>query len=80
MDYAIDHDFVVFTHDLDFGFLLALTHAGKPGVIQIRTDDLFPDSTAAPVVSVLQQLATDIEREALVTIGPNKTRVSLLPL
>jgi predicted nuclease of predicted toxin-antitoxin system len=80
MDYAINHDFVVFTHDLDFGFLLAVTHAGKPSVIQIRTDDLFPDSTAALVVSALQQLAADIEQGALVTIGPNKTRVSLLPL
>jgi predicted nuclease of predicted toxin-antitoxin system len=80
MDYAVNHGFAVFTHDLDFGFMLAATHADKPSVIQIRMDDLFPDSTAVPVVSVLRQLAVSIEQGALVTIGPNKTRVRLLPL
>jgi predicted nuclease of predicted toxin-antitoxin system len=80
MDYAGTCGYPVFTHDLDFGALLALTHAGKPSVIQIRSDDVFPDSTADVVVSVLRQLAADIEQGALVTIDTRRTRVHLLPL
>lgn len=33
MDWARANEYTVFTHDLDFGMLLALTQAGKPSVI-----------------------------------------------
>jgi predicted nuclease of predicted toxin-antitoxin system len=77
---VIFHRFIIMSaHDLDFGTILAVTHAGKPSVIQIRMGDVLPDA-AASVVSALQKLSADIERGALVTIGPRKTRVNLLPL
>jgi predicted nuclease of predicted toxin-antitoxin system len=31
--YAKKNDFVVFTNDLDFGYILAITHGKKPSVI-----------------------------------------------
>ncbi len=37
MNWAREHGFVVFTHDLDFGTLPAVTHQGGPSVIQVRT-------------------------------------------
>jgi predicted nuclease of predicted toxin-antitoxin system len=40
MKWANDNGYVVFTHDLDFGALLATTHAQGPSVIQIRTQDI----------------------------------------
>lgn len=36
-NYAKANDFVVFTHDLDFGAILASTNANAPSVIQART-------------------------------------------
>jgi predicted nuclease of predicted toxin-antitoxin system len=36
MRYAREHGYVVFTHDLDFGTLLALTGARGPSVVQVR--------------------------------------------
>jgi predicted nuclease of predicted toxin-antitoxin system len=33
MGWALDYQHVVFTHDLDFGTVLALTHAKGPSVI-----------------------------------------------
>jgi predicted nuclease of predicted toxin-antitoxin system len=42
MTWAREHDYIVFTHDLDFGVLLALTQAESPSVIQVRTQDVFP--------------------------------------
>jgi predicted nuclease of predicted toxin-antitoxin system len=80
MDYARAHAYTVFTHDLDFGAILASTRAGKPSVVQIRADDVFPDSTAALVVSAVRRVAADIETGALITIDTKKTRVHLLPL
>jgi len=43
MAYARTHDFVVLTHDLDFGAILAATHGDKPSVVQIRAEDVSPD-------------------------------------
>jgi predicted nuclease of predicted toxin-antitoxin system len=80
MAYAAKGGFVVFTHDLDFGAILAATHAGKPSVVQIRGGDVIPDTAAAPVISALQKLSSDIEKGALVTIDSRKTRLRLLPL
>jgi predicted nuclease of predicted toxin-antitoxin system len=37
MNYAAVNGYTVFTHDLDFGAMLAKTGAKKPSVIQIRT-------------------------------------------
>ncbi len=34
MDWAVANGYVVFTHDLDFGTMLALTHATGPSVLQ----------------------------------------------
>ena len=39
MRWALGNDYVVFTHDLDFGDILAATNANAPSVIQIRTQN-----------------------------------------
>lgn len=46
MEWAREHGHVVFTHDLDFGTLLALTRARGPSVIQVRTQDVLPQHLA----------------------------------
>ena len=43
MAWARENAHVVFTHDLDFGTLLALTRATGPSVIQVRTHDVLPE-------------------------------------
>ena len=43
MAYASRNDYVVLTHDLDFGAILAATHGEKPSVVQIRSEDVSPD-------------------------------------
>jgi predicted nuclease of predicted toxin-antitoxin system len=79
MAYAVSNDYVVFTHDLDFGAILAATHGKKPSVIQIRSADIYPGKTAIPVINILQQLASEITKGALVTISSNKSRIRTLP-
>jgi predicted nuclease of predicted toxin-antitoxin system len=80
MTYASANDYVVVTHDLDFGAILAANQSEKPSVVQIRTENVNPDVVARHVIAALRQLAPELERGALVTIDPNRGRVRLLPL
>jgi len=64
MDHASAHGYVVFTHDLDFGAILAATNAAAPSVLQIRTQDVDPASLAKTVISVLRQCQRHLESGA----------------
>ena len=61
MAFARTNGYVVLTHDLDFGAILAATRGDKPSVVQIRTDDVSPEAIGATVVRALEQLRLDIE-------------------
>jgi predicted nuclease of predicted toxin-antitoxin system len=80
MAYARSNGFLVLTHDLDFGSILAATRSDKPSVIQIRMGDVSPDHAAALVVSAVQKLSAELEKGALLTIDPKKSRLRILPL
>jgi predicted nuclease of predicted toxin-antitoxin system len=48
MAWALEDGHVLFTHDLEFGTLLALTRANGPSVIQVRAQDVrFDDGRSA---------------------------------
>lgn len=79
MSWAYDNGFVVFTHDLDFGVLLALTRANGPSVIQVRAQDIFPNRLAKRIISVLVEHQVTLEKGALVTVDEAKSRVRILP-
>jgi predicted nuclease of predicted toxin-antitoxin system len=80
MEYAARNDYVVLTHDLDFGSILATTGGGKPSVVQIRSEDLRPESIGQVMITALKQMHLELEAGALVTVHPNRTRLNLLPL
>ena len=79
MAWAFANSHVVFTHDLDFGTLLALTHARGPSVIQLRTRDVMPDTNLAIMLSALQQHTSDLVAGALVVVDKTTLRVRVLP-
>ena len=79
MSWARENGFTVFTHDLDFGVLLALTHAESPSVIQVRTQDIFPDALGDRLVKVLREHQSALEKGALLTVDEGKSRVRILP-
>ncbi|ALR02435.1 DUF5615 family PIN-like protein [Xylella fastidiosa] len=80
MAYASANNYMVLTHDLDFGAILAATHGEKPSVVQIRAEDISPDVIGKQIVIALRQMAAELEEGALVTVDPNRTRLRLLPL
>lgn len=80
MGYAVAHDFVVLTHDLDFGAILAVTHGDKPSVVQIRAQDVRPEAIGLQVVAALRQMQPELMAGALLTVDSNRTRMRVLPL
>lgn len=71
------HDQVVFTHDLDFGALLAATHAPGPGVIQVRAQDVLPQHLERVVVAALQRYEAILEQGALIIVDERTSRARI---
>ena len=67
MDYASANGWVIFTHDLDFGALLASRKSRRPSVIQIRTQDVLPNAIGDLIIRALRAAAPQLEAGALVT-------------
>jgi predicted nuclease of predicted toxin-antitoxin system len=80
MRWARVERYVVFTHDLDFGALLAATRGHGPSVLQVRVKDTMPSTVGADVVRVLNLRREVLERGALVTIDKAHSRVRVLPI
>jgi len=80
MSFAKVNGYVVLTHDLDFGAILAATHGDKPSVVQIRAENVSPEAIGGPVIDALRQMAAEVDAGALLTVDPNRTRLRVLPL
>jgi len=80
MDWARTNDYVVFTHDLDFGTILALTQVENPSVVQVRAQNILPSHLANIVIAVLRENEALLEQGALIVVDEGKARVRILPL
>ncbi len=78
--WARANKYIVFTHDLDFGAMLAATHAESPSVFQIRTDDVSPDALAPRAIELLHRFTSQLTSGALVVVDEMRERVRILPL
>ncbi len=79
-NWAREHGAWIFTHDLDFGAILAVGGESGPSVIQVRVEDLDPDRLGRDVLLLLKQFNVVLQKGALVVLDDNKTRVRILPL
>lgn len=80
MDWALANDHVVFTHDLDFGAMLALTHAMGPSVLQVRGQKVMPEDIGSLIIAALRQYDAELATGALIVVDEKKSRVRVLPL
>jgi predicted nuclease of predicted toxin-antitoxin system len=80
LNWCAIHAHVLFTHDLDFGDILAASGKGRPSVIQLRSENVVPEAMLQQVASTLEQLSAELAQGALVTIEPGRHRIRLLPL
>ena len=79
-EYANQNGFVVFTHDLDFGAILAATNAKAPSVFQIRSQNLLPEVIGPTVLKCLRDYAGFLISGCLITLFDQKSKIRLLPL
>ncbi len=80
LDYAATHGYVVFTNDLDFGMLLTVRKAGRPSVIQVRSQDVLSSAIGPAVLQSIRSVQHHLESGALVTVEPARARIRLLPI
>jgi len=79
MGWARVNGYVVLTHDLDFGILLAATQAKGPSVIQVRAQDILPKVLGKRMIQIMRQYESVLEKGALVTVDEVKARTRILP-
>jgi predicted nuclease of predicted toxin-antitoxin system len=78
--WARQNEFVIFTHDLDFGTMLALTQADGPSVVQVRTQDVTPAAIGKLVINALRQFESELAKGALIVLDEATVRARILPL
>lgn len=79
-DYAAEQGMTIFTHDLDFTTILAHTRSHRPSVIQVRVQDVSPESLGLSVIAALRQFSVELEQGAILTLLPERAKVRILPL
>ena len=80
IDWARENGYVVFTHDLDFTTILALTGASGPSVLQVRAQDVSPANLKDVVTAALLEHASEFESGAIVVVDKARSRVRILPI
>lgn len=79
MEWAKERSYIVFTHDLDFGALLAATHSGGPSVIQVRTQDIMSQAIGNRFLQIISEYKSILERGAFITVDEVRARIKILP-
>jgi predicted nuclease of predicted toxin-antitoxin system len=80
LEHARREGYVVFTHDLDFSRLLALTQAKGPSVIQLRSQSVLPNEAGTLIFATLRQHGELLEKGALVVVDATTSRARILPI
>jgi|SRR5665213_4621267 len=80
MRYATANGYVVLTHDLDFGTILALSNASQPSVIQFRAPDIRPPALGDLLLHALSTHENILREGALITVEAERVRSRILPL
>jgi predicted nuclease of predicted toxin-antitoxin system len=78
--WARENKFIIFTHDLDFGAMLAATNAEAPSVFQIRTEDVSPAALAQRTIELLHRFSPQLSSGALIIVDEMRERIRILPL
>lgn len=80
MTWAFQNGYIVFTHDLDFGDILAATGTRAPSVIQLRGQDVLPKTLGSIVMAALQNFSDELAQGALISLDLKRARIRILPI
>lgn len=71
---------MIFTHDLDFSAMLAHSNSFGPSVIQIRNQNILPETSGKTILSILNSYAELITSGVLIVVEEFQHRIRILPL
>lgn len=80
LEHAAKHGYVILTHDLDFGALLAQATSQYPSVVQLRCQDPMPDTAGPTLIAALKTAEEYILSGALVSVDDRQHRIRILPI
>ena len=78
--FARNEDAVVFTRDLDFSAIVAVTHLAKPSVVHLRDKDTFDTALVSRVLMTLTAFETQLLAGAILSMDGHRVRIRLLPI
>jgi predicted nuclease of predicted toxin-antitoxin system len=78
--WAQHHEHILFTHDLDFGAILAASRGIGPSVIQLRAGEVTPEAVGAILLEALTTCEDRLKRGAIISLDENTLRLRVLPL
>jgi len=80
LSWALEREHVVFTHDLDFGAILASTGTDTPSVLQVRAQEITPTGAKDLILGALSRFEAQLLQGALVSLDEGRARVRILPI
>jgi len=77
---AREEGFILLTHDLDFGELIAASGARLPSVIVFRLRNMRPENVNRYLQRIVEEHAEVLVRGAIISVTEGRIRIRVLPL
>ena len=72
--------YILLTHDLDFGELLAASGGNLPSVIIFRLNDMRASNINRHLFSIINQQSEALNKGAILSVTEQKVRIRTLPI
>ena len=80
LEKAKNEGWVLLTHDLDFGELIAASGASLPSIVIFRLRNMRPERVNRHLHGIIAQHQDSLEQGAILSVTEGQIRVRLLPL
>jgi predicted nuclease of predicted toxin-antitoxin system len=79
LEKAAKEGFILLTHDLDFGDLLAASGANLPSVVLFRLRNMHPEKVNFHLRAIIPPCENDLNEGAVITVTEGGFRIRKLP-
>lgn len=80
LDKALRENYIILTHDLDFGELLAASQGSLPSVIIFRLKNMSPSRVNNYLNRILSLYSENLKQGALISVRDKNIRIRRLPI
>ena len=80
VSYAVEHDYIIITFDLDFSRIVALSRQSFPSIITFRMGEISISTFRELILLHVPAFELGLKQGVLVTIDPRGVRIQPLPI